>query len=345
MRSTWKAFCVLALLTAAPAAAQDYRIVAMSHTSNGVHDIDPATGKIVQEYRVPVEWFGEPHEGAISPDGKTVYASVPYSKQVLILDGTTFKPKGKIESPLFSRPSEERSFARIGKKETTSADPHGLALNNDASKLYITLEFAEVPGVAVYDVKSGKVTKIETVVAGNYLQVQPRTDKLYFPTRNDMVVVIDTKTDRILRKIDVQGSPNGVDFAPNGEVWVNGNRDGSVSVIDSAKDVVVKVIQTQGKGSGRIAVSPDGRFVAATHSNSGDATIIDAKSREILATVTTSLGGQGFPVFSPDSSTLYVLNEGAGDLSLYDMKTMKAIPRRTPIGGASFGGGLRKVTK
>ena len=342
MRNIWNATWMALLLTAAPAFAQDYRIVAMSHTSNGVHDIDPATGNIVQEYRVPGEWFGEPHEGAISPDGKTVYASVPYSKQVIIVDGTTFKLKGKIESPYFSRPLQTRSFARIGSRETTSADPHGLALNNDASKLYISLEFAEVPGVGVYDVKTGKVTKIETVVAGNYLQVQPRTDKLYFPTRNDLVVVIDTKTDKILRAIPVQGSPNGVDFAPNGEVWVNGNRDGSVSVIDSSKDVVTSVIQTAGKGTGRIAVSPDGRFVAATYSNTGDAIIIDGRTKEILATLVTGTGGQGFPLFSPDSNTLFVMNEGAGDLSSYDMKTMKANPRRTPIGGASFGGGLRK---
>jgi YVTN family beta-propeller protein len=345
MRTTWKAACTLILMTAAPLAAQDFRIVAMSHTSNGIHDIDPMSGKIIQEYRVPGEWFGEPHEGAISPDGKTVYASVPYKKQVLVLDGTNFTVTHTIESPYFSRALETRNFARIGKKETTSADPHGLALNNDATKLYITLEFAEVPGLAVYDVKTQKVSKIETVSAGNWLAVQPGTDKLYFPTRDDKIVVIDTKTDKILRVIPVQGSPNGVAFAPNGEVWTNANRDGTVSVIDSAKDVVVKVIQTQGKGSGRIAVSPDGRLVASTNSNTGDATIIDAKSRTILGTVTTSLGGQGYPIFSPDNKLLFVLNEGGGDLSVYDMVTMKALPRRTPIGGASFGGGLRKLSK
>jgi YVTN family beta-propeller protein len=327
---------------AVPAASQDYRIVALSHTANGVHDIDPATGQILQEFRVPGEWFGEPHEGAISPDGRTVYASVPYAKQVVILDGATFKQKGTIESEFFSRPLQKRNFARIGERETTSVDPHGVALNNDASKLYITLEFAEVPGVAVYDVKAGKVTKkIETVVGGNYLQVQPRTDKLYFPTRNNLVVVIDTKTDRILRTIPVQGSPNGVDFAPNGEVWVNGNNDGTVSVIDSSKDVVTKVIQTTGKGSGRIAVSPNGRLVAATHSQTGDVHIIDAMKKEVLTSLKTGTGGQGFPLFSPDSNTLFMMNEGEGDLSSYDMKTMQANPKRTPIGGASFGGGLR----
>jgi YVTN family beta-propeller protein len=315
--------------TVDPVAAQDYTIVALSHTSNGIHDIDPASGKILQEYRVPGDWFGEPHEGAITADGKVVYASMPYKKQVIALDGATFKPIRIIESDYFSRPLETRSFARIGPRETTSADPHGLALNNDGSKLYITLEFAEVPGIAVYDVKAQKVTKkIDTVVGGNYLQTQPGTDKLYFPTRDDRVLVIDTKTDKIIRSIRVQGSPNGVDFAPNGEVWVNANRDGSVSVIDSATDRVVKVIQTKGKG--------------ATFAATGDAHIIDAASHEVVAVLRTSTGGQGFPLFSPDSNTLFMMNEGPGELSVYDMKSMREIPRRTPIGGASFGGGLRK---
>jgi YVTN family beta-propeller protein len=331
------------LAAANPAEAQDYTIVALSHTSNGIHEIEPATGKILKEYQVPDEWFGEPHEGAITPDGKIVYASIPYKKQVIALDGDTFKPIKIIESEYFSRPLETRSFVRVGQRQTTSADPHGLALNNDASKLYITLEFAEVPGIAVYDVKAGRVTKtIDTVVPGNYLQVQPRTDKLYFPTRDDRVLVIDTKTDRVMRVIRVQGSPNGVDFAPNGEVWVNGNRDGSVSVIDSSTDRVVKVIQTKGKGTGRIAVSPDGRLAAATFGVSGDVHVIDAASREVVAVLPVSTGGQGFPLFSPDSTTLFMMNEGPGELSVYDMRTMKEMPRRTPIGGASFGGGLRR---
>ena len=329
--------------TAIPAAAQDYTLVALSHTSNGIHEIDPATGKILKEYPVPDEWFGEPHEGAITADGKVVYASIPYKKQVIALDGDTFKPIKIIESEYFSRPLETRSFVRVGRRETTSADPHGLALNNDGSKLYITLEFAEVPGIAVYDVKAGRVTKkIDTVVPGNYLQVQPGTDKLYFPTRDDRVLVIDTKTDRVIRAIRVQGAPNGVDFAPNGEVWVNANRDGTVSVIDSSTDQVVKVIQTNGKGTGRIAVSPNGRLVAATFGVSGDVHVIDAASRAVVAVLPVSTGGQGFPLFSPDSSTLFMMNEGPGELSVYDMKAMKEMPRRTPIGGASFGGGLRK---
>lgn len=330
-----------ALVAAAPAVAQDYTIVALSHTDNMVSEHEPMSGRVLNKFVVSGPWFGEVHEGAITPDGKTMYVSVPYSKYVLILDLESFTEKGRIESAFFSRPEMTRSFARGVRRTTTTTDPHGVALNNDASKLYVTVEFAEVPGVVVYDVKARKVIKkIDTVVPGNYLWVQPGTDKLYVPTRADRVLVIDTKTDTIQKVIPVQGAPNGVDFAPNGEVWVNGNADGSVTVIDSATDTVTRVIQTTGKGTGRVAVSPDGRFVAATVGP--QVAVIDAQTKSIRAMFTTTESGQGFPLFSPDSTTLFVMNEVGGDMAIFDMRTMTDTGRRYPIGGASFGGGIRR---
>jgi DNA-binding beta-propeller fold protein YncE len=329
-----------AALASTPAFSQDYTIVALSHTDNMVTEHEPMSGRVLNKFVVSGPWFGEVHEGAITPDGKTMYVSVPYSKYVLVLDLETFKEKGRIESELFSRPEMMRSFARGVKRATTTTDPHGVALNNDASKLYVTVEFAEVPGVVVYDVTSKKVIKkIDTVVPSNYLWVQPKTDKLYVPTRADRVLVIDTRTDTIKKVIPVQGAPNGVDFAPNGEVWVNGNADGSVTVIDSTTDTVTKVIQTTGKGTGRVAVSPDGRFAAATVGP--QVAVIDAQSKSVRAMFKTTESGQGFPLFSPDSSVLFVMNEVGGDMAIFDMKTMSDTGRRYPLGGASFGGGIR----
>jgi YVTN family beta-propeller protein len=321
--------------------AQKYTILSVCHTENKVAEIDPVTGKTLNTFIVPGEWVGETHEGAITADGKTMYVTTPYQKKVLILDLATFKQRGTIESEFFSRPLETRSFVRIGKRETTSSDPHGVALNNDETKLYVSVEFGEPPGVVVVDFKSGSTKKIETGIGGNYLWVQPKTDKLYFPTRDNRVVVIDTKTDRVLRAIPVQGGPNGVDFSPNGEVWVNGDRDGSVTVIDSKTDTVTNVIQPRVKGAGRIAASPDGRFVAATHGP--EVSVIDVATKQILADLRISPNdnGHGFPLFSPDSSTLHVMNELSDDMVTFDLKTMKQVGGRVPIGGAAFGGGIR----
>ncbi len=325
----------------APLLAQTYSVVAVCHTENKVVEIDPVTGKTLRTFTVPGEWVGETHEGAITADGKTMYVSTPYQKKILVLDLTTFQQKAAIESEFFSRPKETRRFARIGLRESTSSDPHGVALNNDESKLYVSVEFAEPPGVVVVDLKSGKTTKIDTVIAGNYLWVQPKTDKLYFPTRDNKVVVIDTKTDKILRAIPVQGGPAGVDFSPNGEVWVNGDRDGSVTVIDSKTDTVVKVIQPRMKGAGRVAASPDGRFVAASHGP--EVSVIDVATKQIVADfkIGRDDDGHGFPLFSPDSNTLHVMNEFSNDMATFDMKAMKQVGGPVAIGEASFGGGIR----
>jgi YVTN family beta-propeller protein len=325
---------------ASPGSAQDHTLVVLSHSNHTVYELDPASGRILHEFVTP----DQPHEAAITADGATVFASVPAASLVTILDGRTFKEKGRIESELFKRPPQPRRGGRDGAPPgppNTSASPHGMALTSDGSKLYIGVENAEVPGVVVYDVKAGKVLKkIDLLLqGGHYLQIQPGTDKLYYPHRNDnRVVVVDTKTDRIIKIIPVDGGPVGVAFAPNGEVWFHEDGDGSVTVASSKTDEVIKVIPTGGKGAGRMALSPDGRFAASTHSTSEDVAIIDAKSKAMLATVKIGRG-PGFPIFSPDSSKLYVMLSAMGDVAVVDLKSM-SVAARHKVGKDPFGGGL-----
>ena len=269
--------CLLVLVPAA-AAAQPHTIVALSHSDFTAYEVDPASGKILNQFKA----LNQPHEGVASPDGKTFYAAIPNGPHVVILDAATFKEKGKIESEFFrsSRPNG-------------SASPHGIALTTDGSKLYVGLENADIPGIVVYDTKANKVLrKIDVVLAGgHFLAIQPKTDKLYYPMREDnRVLVIDTKTDRVTKIIPIPGGPVGVGFAPNGEVWIHNDRDGTVHVIDSATDAVVKTLKDLGQGAGRMAVSPDGRWAASTHSGSQDVAIIDANKKEVAATIKLGRG-------------------------------------------------------
>jgi YVTN family beta-propeller protein len=320
--------CVLALAPAI-AAAQAHTIVALSHSDHSAYEIDPATGKILHQF-VAVD---QPHEGIASKDGKTFYAAVPNGPHVVILDATTFKEKGKIDSPFFtsSRPGG-------------SASPHGIALTSDGSKLYVGLENADIPGIVVYDTKANKVLKKIDVVlrGGHFLAIQPGTDKLYYPMREDnRLLVIDTRTDTIAKVIAIPGGPVGVGFAPNGEVWIHNDGDGTVHVIDGRTDKEIAVLKGLGEGAGRMAVSPDGKWAASTHSGSQDVAIIDAAKKEVAVTI--KLGrGPGFPVFSPDSRKLYVMNSGEGDVAVIDLTSM-TIAARYKVGVNPFGGGLRIV--
>jgi YVTN family beta-propeller protein len=325
-------------LTSASLYGQTHTLIALSHDTHGVYELDPSTGKILQKFIAPDEL----HEAAISPDGRTIFVSVPGQRLIEIIDAATFKEKGRVETDLFKRTAPRPGQEGPGRRGI-SAWPHGLALNTDGSKLYITVEDAENQGVVVYDVKSGKaLRKIDTELrGGHYLQVQPGTDKLYFPhSADNRVVVIDTKADKIVKVIPVQGNPVGVDFAPNGEVWIQGDDDGSISVIDSKKDEVMKVIQTAGKkGEGRIAVSPNGRYVASTHVASGDVTLINAQTKQVIATL--PLGqGQLTPHFSPDSAKLYVLNADES-LCVIDVASSKVVSRlKLQDGPFGLGGGV-----
>ena len=94
-----RALCVASLvsLIVTAAHAQSHTIVALSHSDYTAYELDPATGRVLHQFTAA----NEPHEGIASPDGKTFYAAVPSGPHVVILDATTFKEKGRIESPFF----------------------------------------------------------------------------------------------------------------------------------------------------------------------------------------------------------------------------------------------------
>jgi YVTN family beta-propeller protein len=320
-----------------------HTLIVLSHNNHTAYEVNMADGTILHEFVAP----DQAHEAAVSSDGMTIFASVPAAALVEIIDARTFKEKGRIETDYFRRSPQPRRPGRDGSPPgppITSASPHGMALNNDGSKLYIGTENADVSGVVVYDTRAGKVLKkIDLLLeGGHYLAIQPGTDKLYYPHRTDnRVVVIDTKTDRVTKIIPVAGGPVGVAFAPNGDVWLHEDGDGSVTVLDSRKDEVIKIIQTGGTGAGRMAVSPDGRYAASPHGTTQDVTIIDAANKTVLKNIPIGKG-PGFPVFSPDSTKLYVMESGNGDVVVLDLKSL-AVSARYKIGTDPFGGGLRTI--
>lgn len=320
-------------LAITPLVAQTHTLIVLSHRNHTAYELDPESGRILHEFKAP----DQPHEATVSPDGRRIFVAVPQGPTVEILEGESLKPVGRIESPEF-----KRTPVQTANGMNSNAAPHGIAITEDGSRVYVGLENADVPGVVVIDAKAGRVVKkIDLLLqGGHYLAIQPGTGKLYYPHRDDdRVVVLDTKTDRVVRIVPVKGGPVGVAFRPNGEVWLHEDGDGSVTVLDSRTDQVLQVIQTGGKGAGRIAVSPDGRFAASTHGGTQDVAIIDTTSRAVIATV--PLGrGPGFPLFSPDSTKLYVMNSGSGDVAVIDMKT-RALTARHKVGTDPFGGAVK----
>jgi len=316
------------LLSLAACQAQDHSVIALSHTDHTVYEVSPTLG-IINQFTAE----NQPHEGTATPDGDVLFIAIPNGPHVVILDTETFTEIGKIESDYFYGPSE------------SSASPHGVAVTSDGNKLYIGVENAAIPGVVVYDVQEGTVSKkIDLLLGGgHFLAIDHRTDKLYYPMRlDDRVVVLDTETDEILKIIPVEGGPVGVAFSPEGEAWIHSDYDGSVSVIDMETDEVVHVIQTEGEGAGRIDVSADGRFAASTRGGTEDVYVIDTRSREVAAVIPLGTPGSAFPLFSPESDKLYVQisyrgTPRGGEVVIIDLDSM-AIENRYDVGSDPFGG-------
>ena len=174
---------LLAALTSAAFGASDHTLVVLSHNDHTAYELDPATGNIVKQFKAP----NQPHEGVTSADGRLVFVSVPNGPIVAILEGESFKEVARIETPMFTRTPRRQRNAPPNTPPQTSASPHGVALTNDGGKLYIGLENADVPGLVVYDVKARKVLKkIDLLLeGGHFLAIQPGTDKLYYPHRDD----------------------------------------------------------------------------------------------------------------------------------------------------------------
>src|SRR5688500_11219676 len=246
------AVLALALLPLSGVQAQQHTVIALSHSDNTIYQLNGDGGGLMNKFTAE----NQPHEAIVSPDGTTIFAAIPQGPHVVMLDGATLALRKKIESPFFRNPSG------------SSTSPHGIAITSDGAKVYVGTERADIPSIVVIDGKTGNVIKKLDVMleGGHFLAIDQRTNKLYYPFRNDnRVVVIDTSTDQVTKIIEVAGGPVGVAFTPNGEAWIHSDNDGSVTVIDMSADSVIARIENTGTGAGRIAVSPNGRWAASTH--------------------------------------------------------------------------------
>ena len=104
-------FTAISIAMAVPVAAQDYTIVSLSHTSNGIHEIDPATGKILQDIGSPTSGSASPMRGRSLQTAKSSMRQ-SVQEQVVALDGDTFKPIEIIESEYFSGPARRAASYR-----------------------------------------------------------------------------------------------------------------------------------------------------------------------------------------------------------------------------------------
>jgi len=268
--------------------------------------------------------------------GETIYIAGATAKQITVFDTKTAKVTTTISMP---------------------AEPTGLALTSDGATLYVTCG-GQKGCVCVIDTRNAKM--LRTLPAGHTPiapVLSPDGGFLYVCNRFDNnISVINTRDDKQLAKIPALREPVAADITPDGSWLYVGNMlpYGSASAdsiacnisVINAKTMAFEidiVLPNGSTGLHGIVVSPDGRFVFASHIlarytvpttqlergwiNTNAVSIIDAGRKRLIETVL--LDDVDYGAANPwglactsDSKYLCVAHAGTHELSVIDIAAM-----------------------
>lgn len=190
------------------------------------------------------------------------------------------------------------------------ADPDGLELSADQSRLYVS-NFASST-VSVIDTANRAVVATIGVDTGPVgLALSPTSPELLVANKTAATVsIIDTNALAVVATIPlVPGAgPNSVAITPDGSsAYVTNSRNGSVSVIDTATRTVVKVLGVD-RGPSRVLIDPARPVAYVGNYNAATVTVIDTAAVAVTTWVPIDVAVTGLAV-TPDGKRLYV----AGD--------------------------------
>ncbi|MDP6044493.1 MAG: beta-propeller fold lactonase family protein [Phycisphaerae bacterium] len=278
--------------------------------------------------QTPAVKYHSPLSLAISPDGKTLYASDPTFGGVAVLDAA-----GK---------TAPRIVALKGV-------PRGLAISGDGKSLYVAQR--GVGTIAVIDTAKASVTS--EIPVGRWpeaVAVADKSKRLYVCNQDShSVSVIDLSTGKGIKEIPVVREPSSAavtpdekhvvvtNFMPHG-VGTDINLGAVVSIIDAGKLAVASTVKLPAGSTAvyGVCVSPDGKWAYAVHQigrfnqpisqlelgwvNTYGLSIIDIAKRSRLATVLLDDLEQGAAtphdvVCSKDGKQLWISHAGVHEVS------------------------------
>lgn len=289
--------------------------------------------------------------------GARLYIAEATARQVAVFDIETAKVAATIGVP---------------------AEPTGLVLTGDGTRLYVTCGGAK-GRVCVIDVRTGKLLRTVPVGHTPLAPVLSPDDRfLYVCNRFDNdISVIRTKDGKPIGKIPALREPAAADITPDGRLLYVGNLlpAGPASADSVACNVSVINAETMAfdldialpngsTGLQGLVVSPDGQFVFASHIlarytvpttqlergwiNTNAVTIIDVRRKKLLDTVL--LDDVDYGAANPwalactsDSKHLCVTHAGTQELSVIEIAPMlekiRSYHRRSGTATQSYTGG------
>jgi YVTN family beta-propeller protein len=300
----FRRFCLAALALSAFAHAADTPATALlilNKSESKLAILDPRTNQVVA--KVPTG--DQPHEVAVSADGRLAYVS-NYS--------------GRTISAIDLAGQKER---RVDLGEL--ARPHGIWFHD--GKVYFTAEGSRMLGR--YDPASNKVDWTFTTGQNTTHMVSVSRDgNRIFATNigSDSVSILERRgADWKQTVIAVGRGPEGFSVSPDGrELWAAHSGDGGISVIDIASKKVTQTIPRVTQRSNRLQFSPDGRLALVSDASNGDLAVLDVAARKESKRLRLGSGAEGI-LITPDGARAYVALERANAVVIVDMKKLETM--------------------
>lgn len=287
---------MMILVTSPGAMAAGPKAYVGNFSDSTVTVIDTATGTVVAT--VPVSTG--PHGMAITPDGRIAYVSGDGASTVTAIDTATDKVAQTIE---------------VGKS------PHGVALTPDGRTLLVGVYGDD--RVAFVDVATQKVVGTAAVAKPHNIAIRPDGKLAYVGSQepgNFALVVVDVPGRAVLRRVALEKSPRGVEFAPDGKaLYFTAAGVNAVQVLDPVSDKIVAQVPT--------GASP--HIANLFHGASAGTVVVQGPGELLLFNPETNMPLRSIAVgkqphweaATADGKTVYVTNEGSNDVSVVDLAT------------------------
>jgi YVTN family beta-propeller protein len=303
-------------------------LLVLEKEQNTLVIVDPASLTIVA--RVPVG--SNPHEVAVSDDGKTAYISNYGGATIAVVDLTAQKPLAPID---------------LGALRA----PHGLVFAG--GKLYFTAEGAKVVGR--YDPSTQKIDwVVGTGQNRTHMVIVSKDLKTVFTSNvsSATVSIIEQGVgqgpgpgggpggrggpggpppggrggapDWNITNIPVGRGSEGFDLSPDGkELWVANAQDKTISIIDVSSKKVIQTIPSTGSAN-RLKITLDGKYIFVSDLSGNDLLVIDAATRQEHKRITLPASSEGL-LMAPDGSHAYTTLNSRDAVAVIDLKTMTVV--------------------
>ncbi len=259
-----------------------------------------------------MEDIGAPYQVALSPDGRTLYASDAVSNFVYFIDLA----------------EEELDTIDLGKSVGQ------VLLSPNGQRLYVANNFDN--SISVIDTTTRLlVATINVIGTPEGMAISADGNTLYAANYSENVVaVINTATARLTSTIPVSRSPTAVAVAADGRLWVTSEALNRVSVLTVSPTTVVHQIDV-GRGPADIVLSPDGSRAYVANNFDNSVTVINTGSGAVVATVGVGSGPTKLAV-APDGRLVYVVNGFSDSVSVIDAATL-TLATTVPVGSLPAG--------